>query len=575
MLTLKIAEAVQPVRKLKISEWVEKNIYLPKTSAEPGRIKLNRTPYAREILDAFCDENVHKVVVKSAAQIGKSTVLLGVIGYFVANDPSTIMLVHPTLETAQDFSKDRLSRLIQDCPILTPLFEDEGKTRNSNQTILSKFFTGGRIVLVGANSPSGLASKPIRILLCDEVDRFPLSAGSEGDSVALAEKRQTTFWNYKTGLFSTPTIEGQSKIDYEYNLGTQEQWQHKCPNCGEFHFLDYRQMVGVNPVKWRCPTCGFEFTQIEMANSEQKYFAQNPESKVRSFWINGFSSAWLTWEQIMKEYEDAKNNPTNEAVVFNTRFGMTYQLRGEFEDETQFVDGLENYGAELPANVKVLTAGVDVQYNRLECSIYGWDGEKAYGISHNVIYGMPSDEITWQNLDELLESEFSFADGRKLKIARTFIDSGFSTEDVYNYCKKNVHKGRFAIKGMSAYNSPLIHSTSVQKNGVVLIVLNSDEGKQQAFSLMESGNVHWGRNDEFLQRNFNELFFKQLIAEKRVSKQVGGVVRLVWQPVAKGVRNEALDCFSYSLSAYKSLQSAPAKTSAVKKVKSRSVDIWS
>ena len=574
MLTLKIAEAVLPVRKLKISDWVEKNIYLPKTSSEPGRIKLNRTPYAREILDAFCNENVHKVVVKSASQIGKSTVLLGIIGYFVANDPATIMIVQPTLETAQDFSKDRLSRLIQDCPVLKPLFQDEGKTRNSNQTILSKFFTGGRIVLVGANSPSGLASKPIRILLCDEVDRFAISSGSEGDPVSLAEKRQTTFWNYKTGLFSTPTIEGVSKIDYEYKLGTQEEWQHKCPNCGEYHFLDFRQMQGVNPVKWRCPTCGFDFTQIEMAATQQKYVAQNPQSKVRSFWINGFSSPWLTWEQIMKEYEDAKNNPTNEAVVFNTRFGMTYQLRGEFEDETQFTNNLEEYGAQLPANVKVLTAGVDVQYNRLECSIFGWDGEVAYGICHNVIYGMPSDEITWQNLDDLLESEFSFADGRKLKIARTFIDSGFSTEDVYKYCKKNVHKGRFAIKGLSTYGGALIHSTSVQKNGAVLIVLNVNEGKQQIFNLLESGNVHFGKNCTTLQRNFNELYFKQLIAEKRVTKQVGGVVRLVWEPVTKHARNEALDCFSYSLAAMKSLQSAPAKTS-VKKIKSRSVDIWS
>ena len=171
-----------------------------------------------------------------------STILLAVIGRFAQLDPCAMMIIQPTLEMAQDFSKDRLQRMINDCPTLTPLFFDNGKTRNANQTILSKFFVGGRIVLQGANSPAGLASRPIRILLCDEIDRFPISAGSEGDPIALAEKRQTTFFNYKTGIFSTPTVEGVSRIDVEYNLGTQEQWRHQCPNCGDWHFLNFRDM---------------------------------------------------------------------------------------------------------------------------------------------------------------------------------------------------------------------------------------------------------------------------------------------------------------------------------------------
>ena len=196
-------------------------------------------------MDAFTQNEIHRVVVKTCSQIGKSDIMNNVIGRYAHLDPCTIMMVQPTIEMAQDFSKSRIAPMIRDTKVLTPLFygkSDISKARDSNQTILSKFFTGGRLVLGGANSPAGLASRPIRILLCDEVDRFPQSAGQEGDPVDLAAKRMTTYWNYKMGLFSTPTAEGASRIDIEYLAGTQEEWQHRCPNCGEYHALDYRQM---------------------------------------------------------------------------------------------------------------------------------------------------------------------------------------------------------------------------------------------------------------------------------------------------------------------------------------------
>ena len=489
------------------------------------------------------------------------------------------MLIFPTLDTATDFSKDRISRMIQDCPSLTPLFLDEGKTRSANNTILSKYFIGGRLVLVGANSPAGLASKPIRVLLCDEIDRFPQSAGSEGDAISLAEKRQTTFWNRKTGVFSTPTVLNESRIDIAYEEGTQERWCHRCPNCGEYHFLDFKDMVLENDrCYWQCPDCGNRFIKSEMKHA--KYIVDKPNVQgVRSFWINGFSSPWLSWEQIMQEYNEAKNNPVRESVVYNTRFGRSYEQRGEYDDENEFLKRRENYNAELPQGVLVLTAGVDVQGNRLEYIISGWgEGEECWQIRRGVIRGTPNDLNTWQTLDVILDKTYTKADGTAYKVARTFVDSGYNTGIVYDYCRRTPN--RFAIKGKSAPGLKLIHSQNIIKDaGILLITLGVDDGKAELFSRLSvtegTGRIHFGFDDEYLIRHFDAVFFKQLISEKRVVKKLGGRMYSSWEPITSHARNEALDISIYSYAAAKSLGYTTTSKPPARSINAqKTIDIW-
>ena len=504
-----------------------------------------------------------------------------VIGRFVHLDPCTIMMVQPTIEMAQDFSKSRIAPMIRDTKVLTPLFygnKEVGNTRDANQTILSKFFSGGRLVFCGSNSPAGLASRPIRMLLCDEVDRFAVSASQEGDPVDLAAKRMTTFWNYKMGLFSTPTAEGASRIDIEYLAGTQEEWQHQCPNCGEYHALDYRQMnvdfteqrddagnktVIVRGVKYQCPDCGFEFDERAMKTSPQKYIAQNPDAihnGIRSFWLNGFSSPWLTWNEIMREWLEAKGLPTREAVVYNTRFGLSYKMAGEYDDENIFLNRREDYPAELPQGVLLLTGAVDVQNNRLEYEIVGWgQGEERYGILRGIISGQPTDAETWTQLDLLLDREFYFANGTSLKVARTFIDSGYSTRTVYEYCARNLNKQRFPIKGKGGAGYPLLFQYSKVKNSPVLLtILGVDDGKQEIFARLGIGEIgeqymHFPRDDKFLgARGYDSVYFKQLISEHRVTRKISGVIVTAWEPIFEHVRNESLDLAVYSLACLKS-----------------------
>ena len=354
----------------------------------------------------------------------------------------------------------------------------------------------------GANSPASLASRPVKVLLCDEVDRFPMSAGSEGDPIGLASKRMTTFWDRVMGEFSTPTNAGESRIDDEYMEGTQEEWQHKCPNCGEFHLITHRALisdydtfedakgqkhVNVKSVQWRCPDCGFSFGEVAMRRAEQKYIAQNAPALakgVRSFFVNCWASPWLNWNVVMQEWLEAKGDPEREKVIYNTRFGESYELKGEFEGPEMFLERRERYEAELPEGVLLLTAAVDVQDNRLEYEICGWGkGEECWGIQKGIILGVPDTPEPWRQLDMQLDRRYYFKNGVSLVVARTFIDSGgHYTNEVYQYCLTHFARGRIAIKGSSTPGVPILHKATKQtvrrKYTVPVMLLGTDSGKQ-------------------------------------------------------------------------------------------------
>ena len=490
---------LKPLPKTSVSQWADNHRMLSSgISAEPGKWKTSRAPYQKDIMNAFTEPGIHRVVVKSSSQIGKSDMMNNVIGRFAHLDPCAIMMIQPTIDMAQDYSKTRIAPMIRDTKVLNNLFYDV-KSRDANNTILSKVFPGGRLIMCGANSPAGLASRPIRILLADEVDQFPDSAGTEGDPADLAAKRMTTFWNSCMGLFSTPTNEGSSRIDEEYLAGTQEEWQHKCPNCGEYHLLrhidmtvDYKEIktpsgkktVIVNDVKWRCPHCGFSFSEKEMKQTPQKYISRNADALkngIRSFFVNGFTSPWMTWSKIMREWLEAKGDPEREKVIMNTVFGESYKQKGAFEDEQIFLRRRESYGAELPNGVLLLTAAIDTQDNRLEYEVVGWGKEEeCWGIRKGIVLGAPNQDRTWKEIDNILDKTYHFADGKGLKVVRTFIDSGgHYTSDVYNYCQKNFHKQRFAIKGRGGPGIPLIYKIAKANNAKApLILLGVDDGKQ-------------------------------------------------------------------------------------------------
>lgn len=573
-------QSLTPLSDQTVSEWADSYRMLSsEAAAEPGRWRTERAPYQKAIMDAFTESDINVVVAKTASQIGKSDIMNNVIGRFSHLAPAPMMMLQPTIEMSQDYSKTRIAPMIRDTKVLKDIFK-EVKSRETSNTILSKQFPGGRLIMAGANSPAGLASRPIKILLADEVDRFPKSAGTEGDPVGLAAKRMTTFWDRVMGLFSTPTNAGDSRIEDEYVTGTQEEWQHQCPNCDEWHLLTHLDMhtdydssidkkgkkhVIVKAVTWRCPDCGFGFTETEMRQAAQKYIAQNASALakgVRSFFVNCFASPWVNWSDVMQEWLEAQGDPEREKVVVNTRFGEAYEPKGNFENHQQFMRRRENYGAELPDGVLLLTAAVDVQDNRLEYEICGWGmAEENWGIKKGVILGVPDTQEVWDMLDEQLDKEYRFASGKGLIVARTFIDSGgHYTKETYAYCKKRFTRQRFVVKGSSVPGVPLIHKYSKVKlvrGTIPLVMIGTDSGKQyimDRLSIEEPGPkyFHWPLDESDgiamqLNRGYDEYYFKGLIAETKEPRRKNGVLVYQWVNVAKDKRNEPLDLRVYNL----------------------------
>ena len=237
-------EAFRPPERLTVSEWAVRHRRLsPEGSAFTGRFRLESAPYQAEPMEAVNDPEVQSVVLQWASQTGKTEILNNIVGFFISEEPSPMLVLQPTLDMAETWSKDRLAPMVRDTTILTDLVAD-ARARDSGNTVLHKRFNGGHITVAGANSPASLASRPIRVVLCDEVDRYPNSAGAEGDPISLAQKRSDTFFNSVHVTTSTPTIKGVSRVEAEFDLTDQRRWFCPCPHCGEHQTLEWAQVMG-------------------------------------------------------------------------------------------------------------------------------------------------------------------------------------------------------------------------------------------------------------------------------------------------------------------------------------------
>jgi phage terminase large subunit GpA-like protein len=550
-----IARIVAPPPKLTVSEWADLYRRLSsESSAEPGQWRTDRAPYQREIMDAINDPEVDTIVIMSSAQVGKTEILLNAIGYYIDYDPSPILVIQPTVEMAKTFSKDRLAPMLRDTPALRGKVAD-ARSRDSGNTVLHKVFPGGHITMVGANSPSGLASRPIRILLADEVDRFPASAGTEGDPLTLAEKRTTTFIaNRKKIYVSTPTIKGASRIEAAFENSTKEHWNLPCPSCGTYQPLRWGQ-IKFEDVTMECKHCGARHGEFEWKAGKGKWIAENPGAKARGFHLNELASPWKRWEQIIEDFKEAnKGGPEMLKAWINTSLGETWEEKGEGVEYEDLLNRREPYGCEVPNDVVVLTAGVDVQDNRLEYEIVGWGiGKESWGIKYGVIMGDPGQDFVWESLDQVLFKEYVRQDGVKLQIMTTCVDSGgHHTTKVYEYCKARELHRVWAIRGKGGSGIPYIQRPKKRNDsGAWLFTIGVDVGKDTIISRLkakenENGYCHFPSEPE---KGYNEDYFKGLTSEHRVIRYQNGKTVIRWEKRTSGARNEPLDLRNYATAA--------------------------
>ena len=546
---------LKPPPKLTLSEWSDiYRMLTSESSAEAGRWQTSRAPYQKEIMDAISNPDIEKVVVMSSSQVGKTEIILNIIGYYIDYMPCPMMLVMPIEEMLKSFSKDRLTPMINATPTLRSKVSDV-KSKDSSNTMLHKKFHGGHLTLVGANSAANLASRPIRVLLADEIDRFPEDVGGEGDPLKLAEKRTTTFWNRKLVYVSTPTIAGVSRIEKEFKNGTMEEWSLRCPSCGEYQILKFT-LLDFETLEMTCEHCGAMHNEKKWKLKPGKWIQTNEEyiGKNRSFHLNEMASPWKNWGEIRDDFLQAKNDVEMLKTFINTSLGEVWEEKGEITDYRIVANRAETYEAEVPDNVLVLTAGVDVQDDRIEVEVLGQglQGE-TWGIEYKKIMGDPSKNGVWDLLDVYLKKRFKYKDGNYLTITSTFIDSGNGqhTNDVYKFCADKADRWIYPIKGRGGIGVPLVTGPTKPKGkNVNLFTVGDDTGKSMVLSRLKidkpgENYCHFPDDPE---RGYIIDYFKGLLSEKKITKEVKGKQVVEWKVVYK--RNEPLDCRKYALAAF-------------------------
>ena len=558
-----------PPKRQKISDWAEANFELPETSAEPGKWIKSRAPYQEGILDAVCEAGVQKVSLMCSAQIGKTIVLLIIICYLIHLDPCSMMMTQPTTDMAEIFSKEKLaSAIVNVKPVSKKIVT---KSRNATSTILMKMFAGGFLRLAGANSPSSLASMSIRAYFGDEIDKYPASAGKEGDPVKLAIQRTETFWNWLVFLVSTPSIKGNSRIEDEFEESDKRRFFVPCPHCGHKQHLvwerfqyENKDTENANPlsgVYYICESCDRpieEKYKSQMVRSGEwiaTAIAKDP--KHAGFHINRFYSPWKGWIDLCLDYEASKNDKQKLQVFYNATLGLPFEaVAGEKLDWQRLRDrgAKSNYSQGIvPNGGLILTAGVDVQGDRLEVVVMAWGvGEEAYVIAYEKIMGDPLQPQVWEQLAYVTGKVYQRQDGAELKVRATCIDSGYLTAEVYGRCKQFTYLHWFAIKGQPG-DKPLIANPTKQevtyngrKTGINLYKIGVDHAKEMLYSRSQIETP--GAKYLHFPNDLDSSWYEGFCSEVQVTKHKNGHPYMVWEKLA-GVRNEPIDTAVYALAA--------------------------
>ena len=574
---LAIEEGFAPPPDLTVSQWADAYRMLSsKGASEPGPYRTDRTPYLREPMDLLSERSgVEQVVLMFGAQVGKSESGNNWLAYIIDVCPGPVMAVQPTTDTAKRYSRQRITPMIEETPRLRTRVK-ENRSRDDANTTLAKDFPAGTLVIAGANSAAGLRSMPVRFLFLDEIDAYPLDVDGEGDPVGLAERRTATFARRKILKTSTPTQRGFSRIEQAYDAGDRARYWVPCPHCSQHQVLRWsnlkwqRDDVGSpipGTVRYACEACGALIGEHEkpFMLAHGQWRAERPRREVASFHLSALYSplGWYSWEQAVAEFYDAneaaKAGDVSKLKVWtNTVLAETWEEAGDRVSEHELAKRAEDLPRRVvPAWALAVTAGADVQADRVEVYVWAWGrGERSAIVEREIVYGSPSDEQTWQRVDEFMQASFDHASGAKLKIDAAAVDSGgHHTQEVYNFCRARAWRNVIAIKGQSqAGKAVLGKPTDIDvtwrgvklRRGVKLWPIGTDTAKATLYGRLRltepgAGYVH-------LAKWLPAEVFEQLTAERLVTKYHKGRPRLEWMKPS-GRRNEALDCAVYALAA--------------------------
>lgn len=561
-----LSSGLRPPTKLTVSEWADVHRVLPqRASAEPGRWRTSRTPYLQEIMDNLSSSSpAETVVLMKGSQVGGTECGNNWLGYIIHHAPGPAMMVLPTVEMAKRSSKQRIAPMIEECAQLQERVKDP-RSRDSGNTMLAKEFPGGILIMTGANSAVGLRSMPVRYLFLDEIDGYTHDVDGEGDPVELAVKRTATFArSRKVFVCSTPTIRGVSRIEVAYDRSDQRVYKVPCPDCGHEQQIQWRNLKWPKgkpaEVAMACEGCEVlipEHKKGWMLARGRWVATAESDGKTIGYHLNSLYSplGWYPWAQAVEDFLSAKQQGREALKTWtNTVLAETWEEESDSVPEAILLSRREKYAAEVPHGVLVLTAGVDVQDDRLEVEIVGWGkGEESWAVDYVVLWGDPGGEELWTRLDDVFARKYEWERGGHHEIIAVAVDTGgHYTQQVYEYCRAREYNRMYAVKGMAGTGRPIVTAPSrrgsgSRHRGVNLFTVGVDSAKGLLYSRLKlrtpgPGYCHFPDDDRFGQE-----YFAQLTAEKVVTRYQKGFPRREWVKVRP--RNEALDCRVYALAA--------------------------
>lgn len=584
------AAALTPPPWLNLAEWSRQHVRLSQEDSSV-RGEFIPWPFQQEPLEVMSPGHpAEKVCLMCASQTIKTRVSLNLLAYIMAVDPGPTLFVEPTQADAENLSKDRVDPMLRDMPVLRERVV-EAKSRDAGNTIFHKKFAGGHVTFAFATTPTQLAMRPIRYLLLDEVSRYGVSAGKEGDPVRLAEKRTITFWNRKIIYASSPGNEGACRITDIWNHSDQRQWFVPCPFCGHEQTLEWSGMTwskGAEPVtcarktetgefvkdlavvshedpKYRCSSCdcliGHEHKY--WMNRNGRYIAQRPKGKYPGFRVNQLVSPVRSWADIVSEWMEVWDKPEQRKVFHNTVLAETYRTMGEEppDDEKLWLRAQMNFKPDvLPSRIHFVTAGIDVQGDRLEVQVRGWNGrtKESWLIDYEVIPGKPQNAEAWAALDSMLDREYPHAGGARLPISVVAIDSGDATQEVYSWARRKRPDQVLVVKGSATGIALLGQPSPVDvmvngkkmRRGCKVRLVNVSMAKSEVYGWLKHEAPKEGEpfpNGYLHDYAHSREYFAQFCAESFQYRIVKGFRRGEW--VKNRERNEVLDTFVYARAA--------------------------
>lgn len=568
---------IRPDPNLKVSDWADQyRVLTTRSSPEPGPWRTTRTPYLREIMDDLSPSSrCEIVVIMAGSQLGKTETGNNWIGFNIHLAPGPMMAVQPTTEMAKRNSKQRIAPLIEDCAVLRDRVK-EARSRDSGNTVLAKEYPGGILVMVGANSAKGLRSMSARYLFLDEVDGYPGDVEGEGEPCDLAIARTSNYARRKILITSTPVMQGRSRIDRFFQQSDQRRYWVPCPFCIHMQVLRFENLRwpkrDPSAAHYVCEACGRSIPNHakNWMLPRGEWRADQPgDGKIIGFHISSLYSpvGWLSWGQIADKYEKAAGDREKLQVFWNTILGLPWADQGEVPDADRLYERREDYTiGKVPHGGLVLTAGADVQMNRLEVEVVAWGRNKqSWSVDYRVLEGDTNQPEVWQKLEALLDEDFPTAYGQPMRIVKLAVDTGFNTLTVYDFVRRMSPARVMGVKGDSRVSalvgSPSLIEVGPQgrklKYGVRLWPLNSSIGKEELYRWLRT-SVPDIQKGETWPTGFCHFpmyakeFFEQLCAEQLVTRTLGGLRRTTWEK--RRDRNEALDCRIYARAAAGSLR---------------------